>query len=155
MERQRKKRGGRRKRRKRDGHSPCRIINKLKGDSNVRRRLGMARWKSEEGKMRNRDSDGRRERQRDHGEAAPHEPSCGLFDFLESELRDTCESDGKEGRHVRVAVNSAICSILPRNSIRIRVCLLFLGKPEAPLPAGVGSQSWLRCMLVWIRDMIE
>ena len=57
--------------------------------------------------MRNRESDGRRERQRDHGEAAPHEPSCGLFDFLESELGDTCESDGKEGRHVRVAVNSA------------------------------------------------
>ena len=132
MERQRKKRGGRRKRRKRDGHSPCRIINKLKGDSNVRRRLGMARWKSEEGKMRNLS----RRESRDHGEAAPHEPTCGLFDFLESELRDTCESDGKEGRHVRVAVNSAICSILPRNSIRIRVCLLFLGNQKLLYPLG-------------------
>ena len=46
-----------------------------------------------------RESDRRRaERQRNRGEAASHEPSCGLFDFLESELGDTCESDGKEGR---------------------------------------------------------
>ena len=108
METQRKERGGRkrRKRRKRDGHSPCRIINKLKGDSNVRRRLGMARWKSESRGKCVTLADERVERQRDHGEAAPHEPSCGLFDFLESELRDTCESDGKEGGHVRGAVHS-------------------------------------------------
>ena len=101
--------------------------------------------------MRNLSADERVERQRDHGEAAPHEPSCGLSDFLESELRDTCESDGKEGGHVRVAVNSAICSILLRNSIRIRECLLFLGKPEVPLPAGVGSQSWLSRL--WCMDL--